>query len=127
MNDFAAALEARLVRYVQVDTQSDESSSTVPSTAKQLDLLKQLEQELSDVGASDVRSTNSGFVIGTIPATASGAIPRVAFLAHVDTAPAFSGTGIKPIVHRNYDGAPIVLPDDPTQILSPEVNPYLGQ
>jgi tripeptide aminopeptidase len=128
MTDFAAALEARLVRYVQIDTQSDEASPTVPSTAKQLDLLKQLEQELSDLGASDVRSTTSGFVIGTIPATASGtAIPRVAFLAHADTAPAFSGTGVKPLVHRNYDGAPIVLPDDPTQILSPAVNPYLGQ
>jgi tripeptide aminopeptidase len=128
MTDFAAALEARLVRYVQIDSQSEESSSSVPSTAKQLDLLKLLEQELSGLGASDVHSTASGFVIGTIPATGGGAaVPRVAFLAHVDTAPAFSGTGIKPLVHRNYDGAPIVLPDDPTQILSPEVSPYLGE
>src|SRR5690349_8065841 len=107
MSDFSAALEARLVRYVQIDTQSDESSSSVPSTAKQLDLLKLLEQELSGLGASDVHSTASGFVIGTIPATAVGkAVPRVAFLAHVDTAPAFSGAGIKPLIHRNYDGAP---------------------
>jgi tripeptide aminopeptidase len=128
MSNLAAALEARLVRYVQLDTQSDESSSTIPSTAKQLELLKQLEQELAGLGAKDVRMTSSGFVIGTIPATAGGQnIPRVAFLAHVDTAPAFSGTGVKPIVHRNYDGAPIALPDDPSQVLSPAVNPYLGR
>jgi tripeptide aminopeptidase len=63
-----------------------------------------------------------------VPATLTDRpVPRVAFLAHADTAPAFSGTGVKPIVHRRYAGAPIVLPDDPTQVLSPEINPYLGK
>lgn len=124
----APALEARLVRYVQIDTQSDESSSTIPSTAKQLDLLNLLKGELETIGASNVRLTSQGFVIATIPATAGAEkAPRIAFLAHVDTAPAFSGTGVKPIVHRAYDGTPIVLPDDPTQVLSPESNPYLSQ
>lgn len=127
MSDFAAALETRLVRYASVDTQSDESSSTVPSTAAQLDLLNHLKQELEELGAADVRLTASGFVIATVPATAAAPVPRVAFMAHVDTAPAFNATGVKPIVHRNYDGAPITLPDDPAQVLSPDVNPYLGK
>jgi len=128
MTDFAPDLEARFLRYVQIDTQSDESSSSVPSTARQLDLLDLLRRELEELGAADVRLTDNGFVIATIPATAGRSdIPRVAFLAHVDTAPAFNGTGVKPIVHRAYDGAPIALPDDPAQVLSPEVNPYLGR
>jgi tripeptide aminopeptidase len=128
MSSLATALETRLVRYVQVDTQSNESSTTVPSTAIQLDLQRLLHQELAGLGARDVRTTANGFVIGTIPATPGAErAPRVAFLAHVDTAPAFHASGVKPIVHRGYDGAPIALPDDPSQVLSPEVNPYLGQ
>jgi tripeptide aminopeptidase len=127
MTEFAAELEARFLRYVQIDTQSDEASSTTPSTAKQLELLDLLRQELEDLGASDVRLNSKGFVIATIPATVRDrSVPRVAFLAHADTAPAFSGTGVKPLVHRRYDGAPIVLPDDPSQVLSPQTNPYLG-
>lgn len=128
MTDFAATLEARLIRYVQVDTQSDESSSSVPSTAGQWDLLRLLEQELTELGASDIGVTEQGFLIATVPATVpADALPRVAFLAHVDTSPAFNATGVKPIVHRAYDGGRIELPDDPAQVLSPEVSPYLGQ
>lgn len=122
-----SALEARFLRYVQIDTQSDEDSASVPSTAKQYDLLRLLERELRDMGVADARITTQGFVIGSIPATAAGAVPRVAFLAHVDTAPAYSGTGVKPIVHRAYAGGPIALPDDPAQVLRPEDNPYLAQ
>src|SRR3954463_5228897 len=108
MSDFAPELEARLLRYVQIDTQSDESSSTVPSTAIQLDLLNLLRQELVDLGADGVRLTDTGFVIATIPATAKGTpAPGVAFLAHVDTSPAFNASGVKPIVHRSYAGTPI--------------------
>lgn len=128
MTDPATALEQRLLRYVQVDTQSDEASRTVPSTSGQLELLKQLQQELAALGAGNVRLNEHGFVIATIPATVDrSSAPRIAFLAHVDTAPAFNGSGVKPLVHRSYDGSPIVLPDDPTQVLSPEINPYLGQ
>jgi tripeptide aminopeptidase len=128
MTAFVAALEDRFIRYARIDTQSTEASSTTPSTDKQFELLRLLRDELEELGAADVRLTDKGFVIATIPATQSEAqAPRIAFLAHVDTAPAFSGTGVKPLVHRSYDGAPIVLPDDPTQILSPEVNPYLGE
>jgi tripeptide aminopeptidase len=99
-----------------------------PSTQKQFDLLRLLEQELAELGVQDVRLMKSGFVLATIPATVESAeVPPIAFLAHVDTAPAFNGTGVKPIVHRNYDGMPIVLPDDPTQVLLPTENPYLAQ
>lgn len=130
--DFLQDLTARFVRYVQVDTQSDESSASVPSTTKQLDLLRELATELHELGASDVRLTDYGCVLATIPATAAPAapansMPTVAFLAHVDTAPQFSGTGVKPIVHYAYDGAPITLPDDPAQVLDPAQMPYLAQ
>lgn len=128
MSDVAAALEARFLRYVQIDTESDETSETVPSTARQLDLLKLLQQELEALGASDVRLNAQGFVIATLPATVSDrSVPRIALLAHVDTAPQFTGAGVKPIVHRSYDGSELVLPDDPAQVLSPAVAPYLGQ
>src|SRR3712207_2641026 len=106
MTDYTGALESRLVRYAAIDTQSDESSATVPSTTKQLDLLTLLQQELQEMGAADVRLTPTGFTIATIPAMVdAGQAPRVAFLAHVDTAPAFNATGVKPIVHRGYDGS----------------------
>ena len=126
MTNFASALEQRLVRYVAIDSQSDEASTTTPSTATQWDLLRLLKTELEALGAHDVRLTDTGFVIATVPATVATPVPRVAFLAHVDTAPAFNATGVKPLVHRSYDGAPIVLPDDPAQVLSPDVNPYLA-
>jgi tripeptide aminopeptidase len=98
-----------------------------PTKTKHYDIHKQLTQELQDLGASDVRVTENGFTIATIPATVEFATPRLAFLAHVDTTAQFKGAGVKPIVHRNYDGAPIVLPDDPSQVLSPEASPYLQQ
>ncbi len=121
-------LEERLLRYVQIDTQSDEHSPTSPSTPKQYDLLHLLVEELKAIGAQDVKLTDYGAVIATIPATPGheGA-PVVAFLGHVDTAPAFSGTGVKPIVHRNYDGSDIVLPDDARQVISPRTSPNLAK
>ncbi len=122
-----AELESRLTRYVQVDTVSDERATTVPSTPQQLDLQSLLADELRSLGASAVTLTETGFVMATIPATVSHAVPTVAFLAHVDTVHHFGGTQVKPRVHRNYDGAPITFPDNPTLSLSPAVNPYLGQ
>jgi tripeptide aminopeptidase len=122
-----AELESRLTRYVQVDTVSDERATTVPSTPQQLELQRLLADELRSLGASAVTLTETGFVMATIPATVSHAVPTVAFLAHVDTVHHFGGTQVKPRVHRNYDGAPITFPDNPTLSLSPAVNPYLGQ
>lgn len=124
--DQFAALEDRLVRYCRIDTQADENSSTVPSTEKQLDLSRLLVDELNALGAQDVELTDYGVVLATIPATASGEIPTIAFLAHVDTSPAFNATDVKPIVHRNYDGGDIILPDDPSMVISPSQFAYLG-
>jgi len=118
--------EERLVQYARIDTQSDESSTTSPSTAKQFDLLHPLRDELVSLGAQDVVLTGYGALLATIPATTAFDAPVIALLAHVDTAPQFNATGVKPIVHRNYDGRPIVLPDDPEIVLSPDVFPYLG-
>ncbi len=122
---FLSELEERFLRYVQIDTQSDEASTTTPSTAKQYDLLNLLADELCGLGAADVQITAYGAVLATIPANNADNAPVVAFLAHVDTAPDFPGAGVKPIVHRRYTGAPIVLPDDPTQVLAPETRPLL--
>ncbi|MFZ4662224.1 MAG: peptidase T [Caldilineaceae bacterium] len=122
-----AELESRLTRYVQMDTVSDERATTVPSTPQQLDLQRLLADELRSLGASAVTLTETGFVMATIPATVSHAVPTVAFLAHVDTVHHFGGTQVKPRVHRNYDGAPITFPDNPTLSLSPAVSSYLGQ
>ncbi|MCO5177851.1 MAG: tripeptide aminopeptidase PepT, partial [Thermomicrobiales bacterium] len=124
--DLFQALEDRLVRYCAIDTQADENSPTIPSTAKQLDLSRLLVDELNALGAQDVELTAYGVVLATIPATASGDIPTIAFLAHVDTSPAFNATDVKPIVHRNYDGGDIVLPDDPGMVISPSQFAYLG-
>jgi tripeptide aminopeptidase len=124
---FDHELEERLVRYCRIDTQSDEKSTTWPSTSKQFDLLKLLVEELRSIGAADVRLTDYGAVLATIRPTVKNDLPRVALLAHVDTAPAFSGTGVKPIVHRGYDGRDIVMPDDPTIVLSPAAFPYLSR
>ncbi len=120
-------LEDRLVRYVQIDTTADESSPSSPSTTIQYDLLHLLVEELIEIGASDVRLTDYGAVLATIPATIETNAPVVAFLAHVDTAAGINGTNVKPIVHRSYDGTDISLPDDPSQVLSPETFPYLNE
>jgi tripeptide aminopeptidase len=108
----------RFLRYVQYDTQSDESSATYPSTSKQLVLLWDLAEELRALGLDDVTMDEHGYVMATIPATTSKSqVPTIGFLAHVDTSPEMSGTGVKPLVHRAYDGRDLVLPDDPAMVL----------
>lgn len=124
---FDRELEERLIRYCKIDTQADEKSTTSPSTAIQFDLLNLLAEELKEIDAQEVRLTDYGAVLATIPATIETNAPVIGFLAHVDTAPAFHASGVKPIVHRNYDGGEVVLPDDPTQVLSPRQSPYLAQ
>lgn len=123
---FDAEVEERLVRYARIDTQSDETSTTSPSTRKQFDLLEPLADELKSMGARDVGITDYGVVLATIPPTVSERVPVIALLAHVDTAPQFSGTGVKPIVHRSYNGGDMTLPDNPAIVLSPRHYPYLS-
>ncbi|MWB77791.1 peptidase T [Pseudooceanicola sp. 216_PA32_1] len=124
-SDFDTELEQRLVRYCAVDTQSDPDSPTSPSTEIQYDLLRMLESELTEIGASDVRITDYGVVLATLPGTAEG--PTIGMLAHVDTAPAYNATGVKPVVHRSYNGGDITFADAPELRLSPETSPYLGE
>ena len=125
--DFDRELEARLVRYAAVDTQSDETTATSPSTERQLDLQRMLVEELTEIGAEEVRLTDYGAVLATVPATVDGPAPVVGLLAHVDTAPAFHASGVKPRVHRAYHGGELRFPDAPELVLSPEVSPHLGE
>jgi tripeptide aminopeptidase len=117
----------RFLRYVTYDTQSQEGSDTYPSTLKQLVLLDQLAKELRDLGLSDVERDAHGYVFGTIPATSKKSVPVIGFLAHVDTSPESPGAGVKPIVHRNWQGGDIVLPDDPSIVLKPADIPDLKE
>jgi tripeptide aminopeptidase len=121
----------RFLRYVQYDTQSDERSTTYPSTEKQLVLLRDLAAELREVGLTDVAMDQYGYVTATIPATTDKpGIPAIGFIAHVDTSPEMSGAGVKPIVHRAYDGRDLVLPDDAEAVLRtssiPELADHIG-
>ena len=108
----------RFLRYVRFDTQSDEKSMTFPSTDKQLVLLRALTDELHAAGIADASIDEYGYVMATIPPTTNKiGVPTIGFLAHVDTSPEMPGAGITPIVHRNYDGRDLILPDDPTAVL----------
>ena len=116
----------RFMRYVQIDTQSDPKSTAHPTTEKQKDLSKLLLKELLGMGITDASTDEFGYVYATIPSNSDKKnIPVICFCAHVDTAPDCSGTGVKPILHRYYDGADIVLPDDKTQVLRMSDSPYL--
>lgn len=119
----------RFQRYVQIDTRSDEDSETYPSTEKQWVLLKMLTEELKTLGVDDAGVDEYGYVTGTIPSNLTpeetDGVPTIGFLAHVDTSPAITGTDVKPVVHANYQGGDIVLPGDPTQIISPGEYPNL--
>ena len=121
---FDQELEYRLLRYAAIDSQSDEDSASSPSTEIQFDMLRLLQKELEEIGAKDIELTDYGVVLATIPGTVSG--PTVGFLAHVDTAPQFNATGVKPRVIRGYNGGDISYPDAPDLVLSPEEFPYLA-
>src|SRR5262245_11924411 len=117
---------SRFLRYVRIDTQSDETSNTFPSTPGQLVLLEMLKQELSELGAADVQMAKHGYVMASIPAnTRKVRVPTVAFLAHVDTAPDCSCKDVKPILHRKYNGKVIKFPDNPSLTLDPATSPEL--
>ena len=115
----------RLLRYVQIDTQSDPYSDSFPSTEKQKNLSKLLVIELQQMGVKDAVMDEFGYVMATIPATHQKKVPVVCFCAHVDTAPDCSGSFVKPILHEKFNGEPIILPDDPTQIITLADYPYL--
>ncbi len=118
----------RFLRYATYDTQAREDSTTYPSTPGQLTLLRALVEELRDLGVLDAEIDEHGYVMATIPATTHKVgVPVIGLIAHVDTSPEMSGRGVKPIVHRAYDGRDLILPDDPAAVLRVTDMPYLGE
>ncbi|ETT87373.1 peptidase T [Viridibacillus sp. FSL R5-0477] len=119
----------RLVRYAQIDTQSDAESETTPSTEKQWDLLHVLEKELAEIGMTEISLDENGYLFATLPANSDKQLPTIGFLAHVDTTTDYTGTNVKPQRHDNYDGGDIQLNEN--TVLSPKNSPelanYVGQ
>ena len=126
MKNLKESLTERFLKYVQIDTQSDQFSETYPSTNKQFDLAKVLIRELQDLGVNEVELDEYCYIYATIKGNSEKKnIPKIMFCSHMDTAPDCSGTGVKPIIHENFKGNDIVLPDDPTQIIKPGEHPDL--
>jgi tripeptide aminopeptidase len=120
----AEGLLERFSRYVRIDTQSDRESGTTPSTPGQFDLARLLADELRELGLADVECSDDCYVTATVPGNVEGA-PVVGVIAHVDTSPDAPGSGVEPIVHRNYDGGVISLPRGGT-VLDPAAMPELA-
>jgi tripeptide aminopeptidase len=121
-----SALE-RFLRYVRIDTRADEASAASPSTPGQRVLMELLAGELHALGLADAAVDAHGYLMATVPATsAKPGVPVIGFVAHVDTSPEMNGAGVRPIVHRSWDGRDIVLPDDPTAILRAADDPALA-
>ncbi|NVO18717.1 MAG: peptidase T [Bacteroidetes bacterium] len=122
---------SRFLRYVSIDTQSDDSSNSMPSTSKQFDMLRMLRDELESLGLEDVSLDENGYIMATLPATTTRKAPVIGFIAHVDTAPDMSGANVKPQIIKNYDGGSIVLNKELNLELTtadfPELKEYVGQ
>jgi tripeptide aminopeptidase len=115
----------RFLRYVTIDTQSDPSSVSFPSTEKQKDLGRLLVDELLTIGVKDAHLDKYGYVYATIPSNTHKQVPVICFCSHMDTAPDCSGKDVKPIIHKNYQGQDIILPDDTMQVLKQTEHPDL--
>ncbi|MEO9533607.1 MAG: peptidase T [Crocinitomicaceae bacterium] len=127
IKDYKHTVADRFINYAQIDTEADPNSTTFPSSMKQKDLGRVLVKELLEIGLTDAEMDEWGYVYATIPANSSKAIPTICFCSHMDTAPDCSGKDVKPILHKNYDGNPITLPDDATQVITTEKHPYLKE
>lgn len=122
-----ANILSRFLEYISIDTQSDDSSTTFPSTAKQFDMLNLLYGQLKEFGLADVSIDSNGYVMGTLPSNSNKKVPVIGFLSHVDTSPDMSGANIKPRLIENYDGKDIVLNAEKKIILSPQDFPELPE
>lgn len=127
MKNSPYSVEERFVRYAQIDTTADPTSTSFPSSEKQKNLSQVLVEELKALGIADAETDQWGYVYATIPSNVQHEVPTICFCSHIDTAPDCSGTDVKPIIHRKYNGQPIVLPDDPTQVITVEQHPYLKE
>ena len=116
----------RFLRYVQIDTRADESSSSCPTTPGQLTLSRLLAGDLREIGLRDVDLDENGYLMATIPATIDRTVPTIGLIAHVDTSPEMPGDNVRPLVHEKWDGRDIVLPDDPTAVLRAAEQPDLA-
>jgi tripeptide aminopeptidase len=123
--EYAFTVAERFMRYVRVDTQSDPQSDRVPSTEKQKDMGVLLVRELHAIGAAAAELDEYGYVYATIPANTSKPVPVICFCSHMDTSPDCSGAGVKPLLHKAYNGKDIMLPDDTTQVITTKEHPYL--
>lgn len=123
IKDFSVA--ERFLRYVQIDTESDPQSTTFPSTEKQKDLSRLLVEELLAIGVADAHLDPYGYVYATIPSNTDKVVPVVCFCSHVDTSPDCSGKDVKPLVHENYQGQDLVLPDDKSVVIKFDAHPDL--
>ena len=115
----------RFCDYAKIDTQSDPESTTFPSTAKQKDLSRLLVTELLEMGISDAHLDEFGYVYATLKSNIDKKVPVICFCAHVDTSPDCTGANVKPIIHKNYQGQDLVLPDDTSQVIQAAAHPYL--
>ena len=126
LNIPVAEMVERFLRYVAINTQSSEESESYPSTARQLELSRLLVQELRGMGLVDAGLNEHGYVFAGLPATTAKEVPVIGLIAHVDTSPEVSGAGVRPIVHRDYQGGELVLPGTPSQVIRPGDNPALA-
>lgn len=115
--NFNKSLENRFIKYAEIDTQSDPESATCPSTQKQKNLGALLVEELLAFGLTDAHMDENGYVYATLLATTEKHIPVICFCSHMDTSSDCSGENVKPIIHRNYQGADLILPDDESIII----------
>ncbi|MFD1629128.1 peptidase T [Pseudopedobacter beijingensis] len=115
----------RFLKYVQIDTQSDPLSSTTPSTEKQKNLGRLLVQELQEMGILNAEMDENGYVYASLPANTAKNVPVIFFCSHMDTSPDCSGKDVKPIIHRNYQGKDIILPDDNSIVIRQDEHPDL--
>ena len=117
LKNYKNTVSERFLKYVQIDTQSDPYSESQPSTEKQINLSRILVEELIDMGIADAHLDEFGYVYATIQSNSTKNIPTICFCSHVDTSPDCTGANVKPIVHKNYQGQNLVLPDDNNQII----------
>lgn len=127
LSGYSYTVVERFMNYVQIDTQSDPLSETHPSSEKQKTLSHLLAIELLAMGLTDAHTDEFGYVYATLPSNTEKKVPVICFCSHVDTAPDCSGTDVKPILHKNYTGVDIVLPDDTMQIIKTADYPYLKE
>ncbi|NLW39489.1 MAG: peptidase T [Tissierellia bacterium] len=126
-----SALVDRFLRYVKIDTASDDKSDTVPSTKAQLEFAKILGKELEELGLSDVSVDENGYVMATLPSNIDKEVPTIGFIAHMDTIPDMPGKDVKPKIIENYDGKDILLNEEKNIVLSveefPDIKNYIGE